>query len=76
MDKQIVIALWHNKRRAAKALGITRQAIQNWPDELPLFQRDRVVGAAIRDGKVRDLVELGVLDRSHLSLRRRVTANA
>ena len=34
----------------ARALGVTRSAIQQWPDELTQEQSDRVVGAAVRLG--------------------------
>jgi predicted transcriptional regulator len=38
----------------AKALGVTPQAIYQWPDELPQAQADRVMGAAIRVGRTLD----------------------
>lgn len=34
----------------ARALGVTRSAVQQWPDELTQEQADRVVGAAVRLG--------------------------
>lgn len=36
----------------AKALGITKSAVNQWPEELSLSRRDQVVGAAVRLGKV------------------------
>ena len=32
----------------ARALGITRQAVNNWPDALPQSVSDRVLGAYTR----------------------------
>lgn len=40
------------KAALAEALGMTRQAITTWPDKLTQTQSDRVVGAAIRLGKL------------------------
>lgn len=38
-------------KRLAEALGISRQAIYQWPDDLPQDTVDRVVGAAVRTGR-------------------------
>jgi hypothetical protein len=35
----------------ADAVGLTRPAISQWPDELRQEQVDRVIGAAVRLGK-------------------------
>lgn len=35
-----------------RALGLTRGAIHNWPNELTTRQQDEVIGAAIRLGKI------------------------
>lgn len=37
----------------ARLLGMTRQAIDHWPDELPQNYIDRVVGLAVRLGKIK-----------------------
>jgi transcriptional regulator with XRE-family HTH domain len=39
----------------ARALGVSTQAISQWPETLTQAQRDRLVGAAIRLGKVQYL---------------------
>lgn len=36
----------------ARALGLTKQAVNQWPDELTIRQQNEVVGAAIRLGKI------------------------
>lgn len=36
----------------ARAIGVTPQAIYQWPDILAVAQTDRVVGAAVRLGKL------------------------
>jgi Xaa-Pro aminopeptidase len=35
MKKDAVLSLFGNAKRAAKALGITHQAVYKWPDEVP-----------------------------------------
>ena len=52
MKKSDAVALWGSHRKIARDLGISRQAVQAWPEELPLFQVDRLIGAAIRTGKL------------------------
>lgn len=36
----------------ARALGITKQAVSAWPDDLTQDQADRVMGAALRLGRL------------------------
>lgn len=48
MKKHEAIALFGTTRELAAALGITRHAIYQWPDDLPQDQADRVIGAAVR----------------------------
>ena len=42
----------------ARALGITPQAVGQWPDELTQAQEDRVMGAILRLGKLPALLAL------------------
>lgn len=63
MTKRQAIYIWGNQRRTALALGITRQSIHAWPDVLPQWQIDRVIGAALRTGRVDKLVALGLRDQ-------------
>jgi len=37
----------------AKALGLTKSSISEWPDDLDTSRSDRVVGAAVRLGVVK-----------------------
>ena len=52
MDKQDAINMFGSVAAMAAALGITKNAIYMWPDPLPQHHIDRVVGAAIRLGKI------------------------
>ena len=36
ISKQEAIGMYRNKNRLAKALGITRQAVEGWPDDKPI----------------------------------------
>ena len=51
MTKKEAISLFGDVLGLATALGVTRQAIYQWPDELPTIYEDRVIGAAYRLGK-------------------------
>ncbi|MDN5850990.1 MAG: Cro/CI family transcriptional regulator [Nitrococcus sp.] len=53
MEKQSAIELFGSVTALAAALGITRQAIYQWPEHLSQDQQDRITGAAIRTGLVR-----------------------
>lgn len=52
MTKSDAIMLFASVTELASALSVTRQAIYKWPDELPQEQADRVIGAAIRTGRM------------------------
>lgn len=52
MKKEIVISLFGSGAALGRALKMTRGAIHNWPDELPQRCADRVIGAALRLGKI------------------------
>ena len=52
MRKREAIELFGRTQQAlADAVGVTRPAISQWPDELTQEQADRVVGAAVRLGR-------------------------
>lgn len=52
MTKSEAIMLFSSVATLADALSISKQAVYKWPDELPQEQVDRVVGAAIRTGRL------------------------
>jgi hypothetical protein len=51
MTKQEAISLFGNGASLARALGLTRSAISQWPDDLDQTRSDTVNGAALRLGK-------------------------
>jgi hypothetical protein len=53
MTKSEAIELFGGKSSyLARSMGITRQAVYLWPEELKTWQQDRIVGAAVREGKL------------------------
>lgn len=52
MTRQEAVDLFSSVAGLAAALGITPQAIYQWPDELDQERADRVTGAALRLGKL------------------------
>lgn len=52
MKRQTAIDAFGSVAKLAAALTITRQAVYQWPDDLPLDYADRVRGAAVRCGIV------------------------
>lgn len=53
MTKNEAINMFGSVAQLAEALGITRQAIYQWPNQLPKDQADRINGAALRVGVLR-----------------------
>jgi transcriptional repressor of cell division inhibition gene dicB len=51
LTKQQAIALFGDGVALGRALGITKGAISQWPEELDQSKTDRVIGALIRLGK-------------------------
>jgi len=52
MTKQNAIDIFGSASKLAKALGITRQAVSQWDDNLSLRRIDEVTGAAYRLGRL------------------------
>lgn len=50
MKKDEAIKIFGTVTELAEALGVTRHAIYQWPDDLPQATHDRVIGAAVRVG--------------------------
>lgn len=50
MTKDDAKYIFRGTANLASALGITKQAISQWPDDLPQKTSDLIVGAAIRLG--------------------------
>ena len=48
MNKQTAAKLFKNQSGLARALGLSRSYISDWPDELNQRQVDEITGAAIR----------------------------
>lgn len=68
MSKQEAIAVFGRTAAAlARAIGVTRGRISQWPDQLEQHQIDRVLGSAVR---------LGVMDKLPLRYRQMATVGA
>lgn len=50
MTKSDAVGLFGDVLALSRALGVTRQAIYQWDDDLPHIHSDRVTGAAVRLG--------------------------
>lgn len=48
MTKTEAIAIFRTGKLLADALGITRSAVSQWPEELPPRLADEIIGAALR----------------------------
>ena len=46
------ISIFGSKVKIARALGVSPQAIQQWPDPLNQRRTDEINGAALRLGKI------------------------
>ena len=53
MSKNEAIELFGTAADMARAVGLTRGRISQWPEELTQKQEDLVVGAAMRLGKIK-----------------------
>ena len=58
MTKTEAIYLFETRVALAEAIGISAQAVSDWPEELPPRIEDRVIAAAVRTGKVAALQAL------------------
>jgi len=50
MTKTQAVEIFGSVPRLATAVGVTRHAVYQWPEQLSQATTDRVVGAAIRAG--------------------------
>ena len=50
MNKSDAIKIFGTASELAKAIGVTRSAISQWPEHLEQSHSDRVIGAAYRLG--------------------------
>jgi hypothetical protein len=57
MRKKTALDIFGGSEALAAELGITRQAVRQWPDELPDKHRDRLLGLALRKGKLIELIQ-------------------
>lgn len=55
MKKQEAIKIFGSAADLARALGLTRSSISQWPEDLEQAQADRVIGAAMRTGLINRL---------------------
>lgn len=53
--KSHALRLWTTSLGIAKAVGITASAVSYWKESLTPVQRDRIISAAYRGGKIEQL---------------------
>jgi len=51
--KSAAITLWGDKYALAAAIGVTRQAIDQWPQKLTERKINEILGASIRAGLIK-----------------------
>lgn len=64
MLKSQAITLFGGAPQLAEALGVTRQRIYQMPKKLRPFEVDRVVGAALRLGKIKRAEDIANIGRA------------
>lgn len=65
MNKKEAALFFGNQTALARGVGLGKSSITEWPSELKWSQSDRVIGAAVRLGKLRlvnDPLNYGVQD--------------
>jgi len=55
MSKTELLAAFGGTRPVATLLGITIQAVHQWPEKLPRHKVDQIIGAAYRQNRLQDL---------------------
>lgn len=48
MKKSDAIKIFGNQSKLAQALGLSKSAVSQWPENLTHYYSDRVIGAAVR----------------------------
>jgi DNA-binding transcriptional regulator YdaS (Cro superfamily) len=52
MTKTEAVSLFGSQSKLADAIGVTRSYVSQWPEELEPRIADRILGAAVRLGKI------------------------
>jgi DNA-binding transcriptional regulator YdaS (Cro superfamily) len=63
LTKQQAVAIFETQTALASALGITKGAVSQWPDELDTQRTAAVIGAAVQHGRT-DRIPSGFIDRA------------
>jgi DNA-binding transcriptional regulator YdaS (Cro superfamily) len=50
LTKQQAVAIFDTQKALAEALGLTKGAVSQWPDELDVQRTAAVIGAAVQRG--------------------------
>jgi len=58
MDKNTVIEIFGGIPALARLLGISQQAIYQWPDRLTERQEDRIIALAWRTNRLSDIEQM------------------
>jgi hypothetical protein len=57
MKKQHVLDVFGGTSNTATVMGLTRQAVSAWPEDLPPRTVDQLIGVAFRAGKMMELLD-------------------
>jgi len=66
MLKSDAIRLFGGAQQVANALGLNRSRISQWPEKLPTRDADRVLGAALRLGRIKPAITAKAADGTSL----------
>jgi len=58
MDKNTIIEIFGGTPTLARELGISQQAVYQWPDRLSERQEDRIIRLAWRTNRLSDIEQL------------------
>jgi len=62
MKKQHAFDVFGGPVELARIMGLRRQSVYAWPDELPQRTIDRLIGIAFRRGQILELIGASKLD--------------
>jgi hypothetical protein len=55
MDKDLILRIFGGTTGLARSIGISRQAVAQWPERLTDRMQERVIAAAWKSGKLNEI---------------------